>query len=149
MWTTSKFLGPNNQCLPSCLTPNVFINGRLEGFTQISGLKNMGMHLESLLSAVFCSLIFLLSCAWHLTTSLHRSWSSIKQSGREDAVAISRKLQKMGWVPELILSRVGHVLVCRCFWKKSYNHNTEYCSQWMLVLCYLILPTQCCNCTNC
>lgn len=31
----------------------------------------------------------------------------LSKSGKEDAVTVSRKLQQLGWIPELILSRLG------------------------------------------
>lgn len=35
----------------------------------------------------------------------------LSKSGKEDAVKVSLKIQQLGWIPELILSRLG-ILWC-------------------------------------
>lgn len=35
----------------------------------------------------------------------------LSKSGKEDAMEVSRKFQQLGWIPELILSRLGILLV--------------------------------------
>jgi hypothetical protein len=39
----------------------------------------------------------------------------LSKSGKEDAVRVSLKLQQLGWIPELILSRLG-ILWCDVNW---------------------------------
>lgn len=38
----------------------------------------------------------------------------LSKSGKEDAVRVSRKLQELGWIPELILSRLAIFVPLAC-----------------------------------
>lgn len=39
----------------------------------------------------------------------------LNKSGQADAVKVSRKLQQLGWIPELILSRLGLLWQLFCY----------------------------------
>jgi len=40
----------------------------------------------------------------------------LSKSGKEDAVRVSRKLQELGWIPELILSRLAILWLLLVLW---------------------------------